>query len=55
MRSVDNQTGQKNAVDEIVDYTAELPLAWQEKILWMAKGMDNKKNVIEKNIKLDMV
>lgn len=53
-----DQTGQKSTVDEIVGCAAELPLAWQEKILWMAKGMKytresmgGKKNVIEESIK----
>lgn len=53
-----DQTGQKSTVDKIVDCTAELPLVWQEKILWMAKGMkytrenmSGKKNVIEESIK----
>lgn len=57
MMANNNQTGQKSTVDEIVDYAAELPLAWQEKILWMAKGMkytrdsvDEKKNAIEKPV-----
>lgn len=52
-----SQTGQKSTVDEIVDYAAELPLAWQEKVLWMARGMkytrdsmDKKKNTVEKPV-----
>lgn len=54
------QANQRELVDMIINNTAELPIEWQTKILWMAKGMsltkeslDKKKDIIEKIIGLD--